>query len=75
MAKLFSSHPMNEDRIKRAQRGIAEVLPPRTEYVVSTSRFDRVKRDLLRRQQASWIYSVGEEGEPRLRRRTEEQEP
>lgn len=74
LAKLFSTHPMNEDRIQRAQEGIAEVLPRRTEYVVSTARFDRVKRYLFRRQEANWIYQVREDGEPRLRRRTQVEE-
>lgn len=75
LASVFSSHPMTKDRIQRAQKGIAEVLSPRKEYVVSTSRFDRMQDYLQRLQQASWIYQLPEEqenGEPRLRRRTAE---
>ncbi|MEE9235282.1 MAG: M48 family metallopeptidase [Candidatus Acidoferrales bacterium] len=75
LARLFSSHPMTKDRIQRAQKGIAEVLPPREEYVVSTSRFDGVRAYLKQRQEANWIHQILREGEPRLRRRTETEEP
>lgn len=74
LAKVFSSHPMTKDRIKRAQKGIESVLPPRTEYVVSTSRFDQLKAHLLRRQQANQIYEPHNARGPRLRRRTQETE-
>lgn len=72
LAKIFSSHPMTQDRIKRAQKGIAEVLPPRTDYVVTTSRFDAIRRYLREVQQTNWIYEPQEEAGPRIRRRTEE---
>jgi len=72
LAKIFSTHPMTKDRIKRAQKGIAQVLPPRAEYVVSTSRFDEVKSYLAAQREASAIYEAAGTGEPRLRRRTEE---
>ncbi len=70
LAKLFSTHPMTKDRIKRAQKGIAEVLPPREEYVVSTSHFDQIKAYLLGRQELEAIYRQADE--PRLRDRTVE---
>ena len=46
IAKAFATHPMNHDRIKRAQQEIETMLPPRDEYVVSTSEFDEVKARL-----------------------------
>jgi predicted Zn-dependent protease len=46
VAKLFSTHPMTEDRIRRAQAEIATILPAREQYVVSTSEFDEVKSRL-----------------------------
>lgn len=46
-ARAFSSHPMTEDRIKRAQNEIEALLPPRDEYVVDTSEFQEVKARLL----------------------------
>ncbi|MBI4466545.1 MAG: M48 family metalloprotease [Acidobacteria bacterium] len=72
LAKLFSTHPMTKDRIRRAQKGIAEALPSREEYVVSTSQFERVRGYLLRLQQASQIYEPQAVPGPQLRRRTQE---
>ena len=46
VAKAFATHPMNHDRIKRAQKEIETMLPARDEYVVSTSEFDEVKARL-----------------------------
>lgn len=70
LAKIFSSHPMTKDRIRRAQRTIAEVLPAQPDYVVSTSGFENMKSYLRRVQQAYWIFEPGDEDGPRLRRRT-----
>jgi predicted Zn-dependent protease len=46
IAKVFASHPMNEDRIKAAQHEIQTILQPRPEYVVDTSEFQMVKARL-----------------------------
>src|SRR5205823_6685019 len=43
MAKAFATHPMNHDRVKRAQKEIETMLPDRDEYVVTTSEFDEIK--------------------------------
>src|SRR5579872_4216826 len=47
MAKVFSTHPMTEDRITTAQKNIQELLKERPEYVVTTSEFDGVKTRLM----------------------------
>src|SRR2546426_1285346 len=47
MSKIFSSHPMTDDRIKTAQKNIAEILKSKPEYVVTTSEFNDVKNRLL----------------------------
>jgi len=47
MAKVFSTHPMTEDRIVTAQKNIQEYLKERPEYVVTTSEFNDVKARLL----------------------------
>jgi beta-barrel assembly-enhancing protease len=47
MAKIFSSHPPTDDRIKTAQKNIQEMLESRPEYVVTTSEFNDVKGRLL----------------------------
>jgi beta-barrel assembly-enhancing protease len=43
LAKAFSTHPMTDDRIKRAQKEIEEYLPDRPEYIVDTSEFQQVR--------------------------------
>ena len=46
ISKAFSTHPMTEDRVKRAQKEIADMLPPRPQYIVDTSEFEQVKARL-----------------------------
>jgi Zn-dependent protease with chaperone function len=43
VAKVFSTHPMTDDRIKKSQEEIQTILAPRPEYVVNTSEFNDVK--------------------------------
>ena len=50
IAKVFKSHPLTEDRIKRIQKVIDELLPDRSEYAVNTSEFDTVKAQLTQLQ-------------------------
>jgi predicted Zn-dependent protease len=54
IAKVFDTHPMTEDRLVQTQKNIAEMLPSRPEYVVTTSEFnevrDRVKSRYVRRE-------------------------
>lgn len=47
IAKVFSTHPMTDDRIRAAQKNIQEYLKARPEYVVNTSEFNDVKARLL----------------------------
>jgi predicted Zn-dependent protease len=46
IAKVFSTHPMSDDRIKAAQQNIQTILDPKPEYVVTTSEFNDVKARL-----------------------------
>lgn len=46
IAKVFSTHPMTDDRIKAAQKEIELDLKPRPEYVVNTSEFNDVRARL-----------------------------
>lgn len=46
MAKVFSSHPLTDDRIKDSQKNIQEILKAKPEYVVTTSEFNDVKARL-----------------------------
>src|SRR5438105_15057045 len=43
MSKIFSSHPMTDDRIKTSQKSIQDILKAKPEYVVTTSEFNDVK--------------------------------
>ncbi|HWR17346.1 MAG TPA: M48 family metallopeptidase [Terriglobales bacterium] len=46
LSRAFATHPMTDDRIKRAQKMIGEYLPDRNEYVVDTSEFQQVRARL-----------------------------
>ena len=46
MAKVFSTHPMTDDRIRAAQKNIQNYLKAKPEYVVTTSEFSDVKNRL-----------------------------
>jgi len=46
VAKVFSSHPLTEDRIRRAQKNIQELLAPKPAYILTTSEFEDVKERL-----------------------------
>jgi beta-barrel assembly-enhancing protease len=43
IAKVFSTHPMTDDRIKMSQDEIQKYLVAKPEYVVNTSEFNDVK--------------------------------
>src|SRR5215470_14044250 len=44
--KLYGDHPQTPDRIEKSQHEIATILPPREQYVVSTSDFETSKKRL-----------------------------
>jgi predicted Zn-dependent protease len=66
IAKAFSTHPMTAERIRRAQREIAIMLPPQPEYVEDTSEFQEMKLRLAHDVEAERPDSGGP---PRLIRR------
>jgi predicted Zn-dependent protease len=49
MAKVFSTHPMDEDRLKKTQAEIEQILPKKDEYVVNTSEYRDVRARVLAR--------------------------
>ena len=69
--KIFSTHPPTPDRIQKTQEEIAQILPVKNEYVVSTSEFDVVKAR-LRQVLAGSKAKDDEPGKPTLRKRTEQ---
>ncbi len=50
MSKVFSTHPLTDDRIANAQQNIQKMLPSKPEYVVTTSEFNDVKNRLMAMQ-------------------------
>jgi predicted Zn-dependent protease len=68
VARAFSTHPMNDDRIRRAEAEL-EMLPARDDYIVTTSEFDQVKARLIHLTRGHSI--TGEKpGLPSLRKHT-----
>jgi len=67
MSKVFSTHPMTDDRIKSAQKNIEEMLVSKPEYVVTTSEFNKVKTRLVAMHDHRKIETK-DENKPRLRR-------
>jgi predicted Zn-dependent protease len=68
IAKAFSTHPQTPDRIEATQKEIATLLPPRAEYVVTTSEFDDVKARLARLENKRKMNDAGKGNQPTLRR-------
>ncbi|HTV60315.1 MAG TPA: M48 family metallopeptidase [Verrucomicrobiae bacterium] len=69
VAKIFADHPPTPDRIEAIQNEISTILPPRKEYVVTTSEFDVVKRR-LQRIEMNLKVKDSNPNRPTLRRRT-----
>ncbi len=69
--KVFSTHPPTPERIQNTQKEIAQILPNREQYIVSTSEFDAVKARL----RTVMFQRKADEGpdKPTLRTRTEQQ--
>jgi predicted Zn-dependent protease len=68
MAKVFSTHPMTDDRIKAAQKNIETILKAKPEYVVNTSEFNDVKDRLAMLHNRRRIDRKDDPSRPTLRR-------
>jgi beta-barrel assembly-enhancing protease len=69
LAKAFSTHPQTPDRIAKSQEEIAQILPARAQYMVSTSEFDDVKSRLAAIENRHKIMDKKEDkNRPSLRR-------
>lgn len=68
IAKVFSTHPMTEDRVKRAQKEIQDILKPKPEYVVNTSEFNDVRTRLAMMHNKRKVDMNGDPNRPTLRR-------
>jgi beta-barrel assembly-enhancing protease len=69
VAKVFSTHPMSDDRLKKAQEEIAKILPSKPQYVVNTSEYNDVRgRVLTMENQRKLRSSEKDPNQPTLRR-------
>ena len=68
VSKVFSTHPMTDDRIKASQEEIQKVLTARPEYVVNTSEFNDVKARLMMLHNRRKVDPKEDASRPRLRR-------
>ena len=68
LAKAFADHPQTPDRIANSEDEIATILPPRPDYVVTTSEFDDVKARLARLENKRKINDKKDGNKPTLRR-------
>jgi predicted Zn-dependent protease len=68
MSKVFSTHPMTDDRIKAAQKNIATILKAKPEYVVNTSEFNDVKDRLSMLHNRRRMDRKDDPSRPTLRR-------
>ncbi len=69
--KIFDTHPPTPDRIEAAQKEIATILPPRPEYIVSTSEFDQVKARIIQIESGEKIQEL-HDGKPTLKTKQEQ---
>src|SRR5574340_1170851 len=67
ISKVFSTHPMTDDRIKESQKEIQQILPSKPEYVVNTSEFNDVKARLMAMHNRRKVDKE-DPNRPRLRR-------
>jgi beta-barrel assembly-enhancing protease len=69
--KVFSTHPPTPDRIEAAQKEISTILPARSDYIVSTSEFDVIKRRLQMIETGQKLKDK-DSNKPSLRKRTDQ---
>lgn len=68
-SKAFSTHPPTPDRIEKAQREIAQLLPSKESYIVTTSDFDLAKNRLQGIENRRTVEEAKSD-RPTLKRRT-----
>src|SRR3954470_2995346 len=68
MARVFSSHPPTDSRIRSAQDEIQKILVAKPEYVVNTSEFNDVKGRLSMLHNRRKVDTDKDSNRPRLRR-------
>ena len=67
--RVFSTHPMDKDRIEKTEKEIGKILPEKPEYVVSTSEYSDIRSRLLKQDERKRVTKQEQEDRPTLRRR------
>ncbi len=68
LSKVFSTHPLTDDRIRSAQAEVQKILVAKPEYVLNTSEFDDVRNRLAKLNTRSKVDNDKDSNRPRLRR-------
>jgi beta-barrel assembly-enhancing protease len=50
VSRLFSTHPMDADRIAKTQEEIQKILPSKTDYVVTSSEYAQIRERLMQQE-------------------------
>jgi beta-barrel assembly-enhancing protease len=74
VSKLYGDHPQTPDRIGKSQHEIATILPPKNQYIVSTSDFEQAKKRLALIMKHR-LPKDNTEQNPELRRTVDEKKP
>ncbi|MCU1235582.1 MAG: peptidase Ste24p [Candidatus Solibacter sp.] len=70
LARVFSTHPMDADRIEKAEKEIGRILPARDEYIVNTSEYRAIRERLINLKRPAAGRGGEEDTErPTIRRR------
>ncbi|HZU31709.1 MAG TPA: M48 family metallopeptidase [Candidatus Angelobacter sp.] len=68
MAKVFADHPQTPDRITKSQEEIATILPPKDQYIETTSEFNDMKARLAAIENRHKVDDSANPNKPSLRR-------
>jgi predicted Zn-dependent protease len=68
MAKVFADHPQTPDRIAKSQEEIATILPPKDQYIETTSEFNEIKARLAAIENRHKVDDNNNPNKPTLRR-------
>jgi predicted Zn-dependent protease len=68
MAKVFADHPQTPDRISKSQEEIATILPPKDQYIETTSEFNDMKARLAAIENRHKVDDANNPNKPSLRR-------
>jgi beta-barrel assembly-enhancing protease len=68
IARAFSTHPMNDDRLKRSQQTINTMLPERDQYLLTSSEFQEIKGRLQALIAGTRVSETQDPSKPVLRK-------